>query len=373
MLLAWFALGISLFARQQAPQDTFRDLAQRAAGVLDSDPKQAADLCRQALAIDPSWAEGWFDLGAAEYHLGAYQESAKAFEQARTLAPEKGAVWAFLGLTQYSLNQLPQALTSLQRGESLGLPDNRGFVSAAHNTAALIFLRTKDFSEAIEQLRPLALLGEDSAQTITAFGLAALGLPYLPPDIPAGKRSLVQLAGRAEWAMTANHDREAAELLKQLVTQFPREPGVHYLNAMQMLTHDPEVARKELEKELQISPAHVAARLQIAILDIRADKPASASLLAREALRLQPDNALGHAVLARAYMQQDDYNNALPELQAAAKIAPLNPQIHMYLEQVYSRLGNAADAQKEKQEFVRLRSGRDSLGIAEMSPAGSKQ
>src|SRR5579884_144392 len=343
MQFAWLALAVSLFQRPGVTtQSTFDDLVRQATAVLDTDPQKAADLCRQALALNPAWAEGWFDLGASLYKLSRYPEAQKAFQQAAQLAPQKGAVWAFLGLAEHQLHDDTPALSHLRKGESLGLPDNRGFVSVVHNCAAAIYIQSKDYSSAIEQLQPLALLGDDSPQTIEAFGVAALGLPYLPPDIPAAKRPLVELAGRAAWAISADKDRDATQLLQQLLAQYSNEPGVHYLNAMHLLAHDPEAARSEFQKELQISPDHVAARLQIAILDIRAGDPAAAVTLAREALRLQPDNALGHAALARAYMQQNDYPKALPELQAAARIAPLNPQIHLYLEQVYRRLGKPA-------------------------------
>jgi Flp pilus assembly protein TadD len=59
-------------------------------------------------------------------------------------------------------------------------------------------------------------------------------------------------------------------------------------------------------------------------------------------------------------MQQGEYAKALPELEMAAKLAPSNPQIHLYLEQVYSRLGRSAEAKQEKAEFVRLHSAQQS-------------
>ncbi len=121
-----------------------------------------------------------------------------------------------------------------------------------------------------------------------------------------------------------------------------------------------KAAKAEFEKELQITPSHVAATAADCHHDLRTDTPRAAVPLAREAIRLQPENALGHAVLGRAYMQHDELGKALPELQASARIAPLNPQIHLYLQQVYGRLGNTAEAEKEKAEFLRLKSQQDS-------------
>ncbi len=370
MKFAWVGLAVCLFASAQDGAD-FTDLARRASTALQSDPKQAVDLYRQAIALKPAWAEGWFYLGTGLYEMGQYPESRKAFQQAAGLAPQKGAVWAFLGLCDYQLTDYDGALSSIQKGEALGLPDNRQFVSTVHNRAALIYMRARDFSAAIEQLKPLALLGDDSAATIQAFGVSALGMPYLPPQIPAVKQPAVELAGRAEWAMSAARDGDAVEPLRELAAQFPKEPGVHYLNGIYLMAHDPAAARAEFQKELQISPSHVAARLQIAILDIRAGDSAPAAALSLQAVRLQPENPLARAVLGRAYMQQNEFAKALPELLSAAKLAPTNPQLHLYLQQVYRRLGRTAEAQKELAEFVRLHSEHDSSGLPEIGDASS--
>ena len=156
--------------------------------------------------------------------------------------------------------------------------------------------------------------------------------------------------------MCANRDTDASAALHEMLAKYPGTPGVHYLNGLHLVANDPEAARGEFEKELQITPSHAAARVQIAIIDIRTDDAANAARLATEALRLEPDNALAHAVLARAYMQQSQFEKALPELQTAANLAPQNAQIHLYLEQVYSHLGRKSEALQEKTAYLRLHS-----------------
>ncbi len=377
MKSASFALAVGMFARAVAasalpPQTAdFDELSRRASAALQSDPRGAVELYTQALALRPSWAEGWFDLAAAFYENGQYGQSREAFGRAAVLAPQKGAVWAFLGLCEYELHDYPRALSDMAKGETLGLPDNPQFVSSVHNRAALICLRDRDFSAAVQQLQPLAKLGDASPATIDAFGVSVLGLPYVPPDIPAAKRPLIELAGRVEWQLSAEHEAQAGQLLQQLVAQYPAEPGVHYLNGIYLLGQDQAAARAEFDKELQISPSNAAARLQIAILEIRADHPDRAIVLARQALALEPDNALGHAVLARAYMDQREFVQALGELKRAASFAPQNAQIHFYLQQVYRQLGKTAEAEKETAEFKRLRSEKDSLGLSSFGETGA--
>lgn len=45
------------------------------------------------------------------------------------------------------------------------------------------------------------------------------------------------------------------------------------------------------------------------------------------------------------------------------KLQPDNAQSHFYLEQVYRRLGRKSDAQRERDEFVRLKAQQDPQSI----------
>ena len=50
-----------------APQSQdFGSLARAAQAAIDTNPAQAAELYRKALALKPDWPEGWFYLGGAE-------------------------------------------------------------------------------------------------------------------------------------------------------------------------------------------------------------------------------------------------------------------------------------------------------------------
>ncbi len=245
---------------QTPPSASFDDLAQKAATALKDNPEAAIGLYRQALALRPDWAEGWFYLAAAQYERGQFPESQQAFQRAAALAPDNGTVWAFLGLCEFQMKSYPQALAHIRKGEALGLGDNKGFVSKVRNTGALICLRSGEFGQAMEQLQPLATIGDDSAATIEAFGITSLGVSHLPGEVPPDKRALVELAGRAAWALAAQREDEASASFQQLVAQYPNEPGVHYLYGIYLLSRDPEAAAREFRKELQIRPEHIPAQ-----------------------------------------------------------------------------------------------------------------
>jgi tetratricopeptide (TPR) repeat protein len=247
----------------------------------------------------------------------------------------------------------------IRKGEAIGLPDNMQFFSTVRNEAAAICLRSHDYSGAIEELRVLAKSGDKSPVTVRALGVTALGMPYLPAEVPAEKLLLVDLAGRAAAAFYAEIGDEGAPLFKQLVARYPNEPGVHYFTGVSLLERDSNAALAEFRRELAISPSHVPARQQIAIIEIKSGDAQDAAALAREALKLQPSNPLSHAILGRAYEHMGQHEKATFEFEAAVKLAPNNAELHFSLGQNYRRAGRTLEADKQIAEFKRLKSVQD--------------
>ncbi len=350
--------AIPSHAQSPAPAD-FDSLARRAAAALQQSPQEAATLYRQAVTLRPSWAEGWFYLGASEYQLKHYREAREALARAGELAPDNGAAWAFLGLAESELADYPRAMAHIVKAEGLGMPDNPQFVSTVRVRGSWIAMRASDFTAAIEQLRPLAMSGDRSPAVIEAFGVAALTMPpvlgKLPDQTPPDKRALVDLAGRAIWALYAQQWTDADTLFTQLGTQYPKEPGVHYLRGIYYVDRDMPAALKEFSAELEVTPAHVMAHVQIAILHLRMGEPDAALAPAREAVRLAPGNLLGRLALGRALLATEKMAPAIAELEAALKLDPAYPHTHFYLAQAYRQAGREADARREQDEFAKLK------------------
>src|SRR4029453_14054033 len=66
------APALSSFATLSAKANAARD-----AGHLD----EATSLYRQALAVDPTWQEGWWSLGTILYDQDSYPSAARAFRR----------------------------------------------------------------------------------------------------------------------------------------------------------------------------------------------------------------------------------------------------------------------------------------------------
>lgn len=361
------ALACLLLVRMAAAQaaEDFDDLARRAEAALDSNPAQAASLYKEALDLRPSWPEGWFYLGGALYRLNRYTEALDAFHKGLDLSPRNGVAWAFLGLAEYELGHFKDALRDIAKGEELGLGSNTGFEAAVRQRAALILIRSSQFDQAMSQLQPLAKHQENSLAVVEAVGLCALAIPAEPSKLPESKRKIVDMAGKAMWAATSQRPKDAEDGFHQLLAEYPNEPGVHYAFGLYLMDIDQHTALVEFHKELRANPSHWPALLVSAFLETRQGAPDLAMQLAERARKLAPANFfwLCDAEMGRALLATDQPEKAVPLFEESVKLQPDNAQTHFYLEQAYRRLGRKSDAQREKAEFVRLKSQQDPLSL----------
>ncbi|HXN48966.1 MAG TPA: tetratricopeptide repeat protein [Bryobacteraceae bacterium] len=374
MRTAWLLcllMEAACVVRAQSPA-SFEELAQRAQAAVDSNPAEAVTLFKEGLALRPSWAEGWFYLGGALYHLNRNQEACDALRKVTALVPDKGVAWGLLGLAEYELGDFDQALADLKKGETLQLGGSQEFEIAVRLDAARILIHATAFYEAAStELRPLVVQFQaGSPAVIEALGLCALAMPRLPSEVPALKRAVVNLAGKALWANLSKRPIEAASSYRELLEKFPHEPGVHYANGMYLVDSDPRGALTEFEKELQADPAHWPSLLFSAMLELKKGDPETSIQMAERALKVVPERhrPLCRAELGSALLALGRIEEAIPELEAAAKLDPANSRPHFYLQKAYRLAGRKADADREGAEFLRLKAEEDPLGLP--NPSG---
>jgi tetratricopeptide (TPR) repeat protein len=379
-LLACGALTLGLLpvttqvARAQANSaEAFEDLARRADASLDSQPAEAASLYKQALAIRPDWGEGWLYLGGALYQLSRYAEASDAFRKGVELAPSVGTGWAFLGLNEAELGDQDQALADIRKGEELGLGSNREFETAVRVKAARLLVRASTFDEALGQLQPLAKGNENSPAVVETMGLCTLSLPDDMAQLSAQRRAVVALTGKAAWANVSQHPDEAAADYRQLLEQYPNEPGVHYAYGLYLMETDLTAALAEFQKEVLNTPKHWPSLLVIASIHIRQGTAEPAIQSLREAMKIVPAKYrwLCHAELGRANITADNLDTAIAEFQTAVRLMPTNANVHYFLSEAFRRAGRKTDAQRERAEFEKLKVQQDPLAVPSLRPFAS--
>ena len=315
---------------------------------------EAISLYGQALKIKPKWPEGWWYIGAIFYQKDVYPPARDAFQNLVALEPERGPAWAMLGLCQFQTGELERAAMALEKSRSLGVRDNSELAVVVRYHTALLYIRFEYFENAYEVLSEFTGVGNESSKVIEAFGLALLRIPMLPKEIPPPQREKILVAGRAGYSMAARRMDDARAAFDMLLAQYPNDPNVHYPFGVYMLAQDADLAMKEFKRELEISPLHYPAMVQMAFEYLKRDQYDDALPLAEKAVQLAPKLYAARNVLGRVLLELGQIDRAVNELEEGVKLAPSSPEMHFALARAYTRAGRKQDAAREREIFKKL-------------------
>jgi tetratricopeptide (TPR) repeat protein len=316
--------------------------------------EESVALYLQALRIKPKWKEGWWYVGAMLYERDQYPGARDAFLRFVAIDQQFGPALALLGLCEFQLRQYEPSLAHLRAGNLLGVGENKELRRVTHYHEAILHNRFEQYELAYDVMSRMADERWESPNMLLALGLSMLRMSYLPEDVPADKREMVFKTGRAASYLLLKRQNDAAREFKELAEAYPDAPGVHYAYGVYLLRDAPDAAIEQFRREIQISPNHVAARLQIAFEMIKEDRHAEALPFAEAAARLAPDLFAAHNALGRVLVETGDLDRGIKELELGAKLAPDSPEMHFALARAYIRAGRPKDAERARAEFTRL-------------------
>jgi tetratricopeptide (TPR) repeat protein len=349
--------------------ESFEELARHAQAAMEADRVQEAiRLYIQATKLRPDWSEGWWHLGTLLFDARRFGEARDAFADfVRIERKQPGPGFGMLGLSEFQLRHYARALPDLERGTQLGLGTNPDFTRTVLYHDGIVNALLGHPEIALQRLTLIANLEAaahpdtpkdtvlSDVELLDAFGTAALQIRKLPMDVPAARLPVVRKVGHAQ-ALVALQDRVAAEEeLKQVLATYGSDPGVHYVYGVFLLKEHPPLAVDEFRREIEISPSHDGARIQLALEFLRTADYTEGLKYAREAVALAPDNFVAHVACGRLWLALDKTDRALPELRTAVRLAPRSPDAHFALSQALSQAGRNNEAARERAEFTRLK------------------
>ncbi len=333
----------------------FAELSSRAAAARDANRlDEAISLYLQALKTNPKWGEGWWYLGSMFYERDQYREARDAFQNLAIVDPKFPPGWTMLGLCEFKLREYGPALEHLRHGNAFGFGDNEELRRVARYHETILLNRSENYELAYDTLQRFIDKKSESREVIMALGLTMLRLPYLPEEVPAAKREIVFRTGSAAYLALSERLPDAERAYTELLRTSPNEPGVQYAYGIFLMRSNPDAGLEAFKRELQNSPNHVAARLQIAFEYIKRNEHAAGLPYAEEAARLAPALFATHNALGRILVETGDTERAIRELEIGVKQAPDSPEMYFALVRAYSRAGRTADAAKARAEFMRL-------------------
>jgi tetratricopeptide (TPR) repeat protein len=334
---------------------TFDAMAKRAdeardAGRLD----EAVKTYRQALEINPKWAEGWWSLGTLYYDGDDFSEAKAAFESVVALDPKQGTARAMLGLCEFELGQHQRALKDIEASKTLGVLEDKQLRDVVMYHDGMLLQRAGQFEAAKAALSSLCQNGVRSSELAGIFGMVALRMrDATPPDAGTEAGKVVQLAGRGACLNAAKEYDAAKTEFELVIGQAPHFPLVHYAYGCELVdARDIPGAIREFEAEIAEQPNSVLPRLHIAVAEYKVDSAAGLKF-AEEAVHLEPNLPLAHYLLGLLLLDTGAYARAVPELEIARKAFPQEGRIDLSLATAYAHVGRPQDAARSRAEFAR--------------------
>ena len=332
---------------QQSPPVDFDSLSRAAAAARDSGrPAEAIPLYRQALELKPDWAEGWWYLGVLLYDSDQFRDAISALQKVLALAPNAPGTQTFLGLCEYETGDYDASLQHLENGYANDPHDDPQLTRVVAYHLVLLLNRAGRFDRAAEILSRELVRGATSEQITFAFGLNALQVPLLPPEVDRSKDALIQSVGRAALQIQQGQAAQALGVFPRWLNEYPDLPFLHaaYAVALQA-AGQPKEAASQSQLEAKLHPTVTAATIKALYASASpagspaASRSAPASADWQQATELfsaqryvdaipplkatiaqQPNFGTAWAMLGLAEFEEKDYENALLHLQKGVSL-----------------------------------------------------
>jgi len=356
--LVMLALVLSAAAQTRPAQGSaasFDSLAKQAAEAREAGRlEDAAKLYHRALALNPRWIEGWWSVGTMDYDADRYAQAQLSFAKVVALDPKQGTARAMLGLCEFELGQPDRALSDIEAAKNLGVLENTQLRDVVLYHEGVLRQRAGQFEGAKAALSSLCLAGVRSGDLAGAFGLVALRMRDAAPPNPSTEAGLVvQHVGRGACLSGAKQYEAAKAEFENVLQHAPHFPLVHYAYGRVLIdARDRAGAIAQFQAEIAEQPKSALPRLQIAAAEYRVDS-AEGLKFAEEAVKLEPDQPLGHYLFGLLLLDTGDYARAVPELETARKAFPQEPKIDLSLANAYAHVGRPQDAAHARAEFAR--------------------
>jgi tetratricopeptide (TPR) repeat protein len=341
---------------QSKSSPTFATLSTQANAARDANRlDEAVALYQKALALRPSWAEGWWSLGTIQYDTNSYAAAAHSFQKLLALQPKSGMAHAMLGLCQFELGLDKSALEHLEAATKLGISSNPELRQVLLYHQAVLLQRSGKFERAQSILQQSCLEGRTDSEIKLALGMTLLRMTAkTPPATGTPERKVVDGIGEAGCLVGQKKYDDAKTIVDSLTTEYPKFPNIHYATGLLLLdTGDTKAAISQFQEEIQNDPQNILARLKIAAAEYKVDSQAGIPY-AEDAVKINPRLPPGHYLLGLLLLDTGEYQRAISELETASASYPNEAKLYFALGSAYALAGRTQDAARARATFQRL-------------------
>ena len=369
-----FAAGLTVVACLGAQaagassDDQIRIHFQRAREALgQNDYRLAEKEFQEILALDPELAGAHANLGIARYLQAKYDQAVRSFRRAMEIQPEMENVELYLGLSRARAGSLEEALPSLSKG-FWNASDDEWRLQAGMLLVEAHYARL-EHDQALDVARALQKAFPDHTDVLyVVYRLHSdLGAKAVSDLVRAGPGSARLHQVTAELLESEGDYPRAVRQYRKALEVDPRLPGANRALAVAIISSNPDPAgsreaERALERELSLHPRDPQSLHQLGEIYWRRDEPDRALERFSEAVEVHPNFVEGLIAMGKVLTAKEQVDRAVDYLQRAVEIDPENDAAHYRLAQAYRQLGRIEDAERELDEFRRIRGVMESLG-----------
>jgi tetratricopeptide (TPR) repeat protein len=283
----------------------------------------AAQAYREALRLDPTYAEAHWELGRLHIELGHYSDAVHSFREALCIDPQDKRVWYDCGYAYYRMGQMENAIEAYEHVVSLDREHVDAYCDLANCYAArgehgkAVELNQEALRFDPRNVRARLQLG-DAYYNLDQFEQAAKAydavLQQSPDDASAWRYfgGACQHLDRYDEAIGAYHrlleiDPDDTQALGLLADCFSAE---------ERFAEAYDAYQEVLERE----PGNCDALVRIAESALNLDRPGESVEYCTRALELCPCSAEAHYILGVAYLALERRDSALRECETLKEL-----------------------------------------------------
>jgi tetratricopeptide (TPR) repeat protein len=292
---------------------------------------------------------------------GDFKKSVPLLERLIVIQPHNLNPYRLLGIDRFRVGQPAQALEPLRTVLEVDPQD-----SEANFYLGLCYLaldRDDEAGKAFDKVAAAAPAGADELYFLVK-GYSRLSSAMLGRLAALDKDSYRMHEIRGEYFDLQNAPEQALKEYQTAVQQRPDLASLRYVlgNAYWKLSRLDNAAA-EFRRAIELAPQHFMAHYKLGLVLLEQNSPAEALKEFRSALSEQPGLVDGYLGLGKALYQEGQYEAAIPQLQRFAELSPSSPTPHYLLYQIFRRLNNTPEAEKQidlfkqKDEAIRAEKG----------------
>jgi tetratricopeptide (TPR) repeat protein len=305
---------------------------------------------------EPAFAEGYLDLGLAQFQEGDLEEAKAALEKAQQLKPTLRGANLFLGIIAYRKNRFKEADHLLDRETHL---DPRS--AKAYMWLGVCRLAENDAQGAIAPLDKAYALDPRDADVLyhrgRAYFLVANTSYEAMFKLDHDSVRVHQVLGEA-YAQ-ADRNENALDEFEVAVKLAPKQPGLHEeLGDQYWIAGKTDKASAAYREELAVDSDAATAMYKLGSLLVMNQDAKDGVQLLRQALMSDPSLSDAHYYLGEGLMNLGQDEDAGHEFDAAIAADPANDRAmssYYKLAQIYRKLHDQQQAQSAMQNFLRMR------------------